>query len=262
MRGTTVVLPLFDFKIEARPSDGVGRVICYFREQADALFTFMKGYLKPGMTFVDVGANIGSHTVYGARLVTARGNVFSVEADPETFALLQGNVSLNGAANAALFNQCLSDRPGLVTFNINPDSARSSLLRKGTSQKQLPATTLDSLIPPMTQIDLLKIDVEGADYLVLGGARRIFDEAPPRVVVIEVSSRAPEIKEFLLSHGYRLYQFDGDRSAFVEVDWPVFNTYAVLDCTQPEFSSFSFLPLPQRARFTPSSAGDSVQAIC
>jgi|HubBroStandDraft_6_1064221.scaffolds.fasta_scaffold12162_3 FkbM family methyltransferase len=243
MRGTPVLLPLFDFMIEARPTDGVGRIICYFREEADALFAFMKGYLRPGMTFVDVGANIGSHTVHGARLVTNEGRVFSLEADPETFALLQHNVRLNGIANAILHNQCVSDKCGTVTFNINPDSARSSLLREGVSHMLLSANTLDNVLPGGIQVDLLKIDVEGADYLVLCGAKRIFVDAPPRIVVIEVTSREKEIKEFLLSYGYRLYSFDGSRSAFIEVEWPVFNTYAVRDSMQNEFSNFSFVPL-------------------
>lgn len=243
MRGRPVLLPLFDFMIEARPTDGVGRVICYFREQADALFVFMKSYLRPGMTFVDVGANIGSHTVHGARLVADKGRVFSLEADPETFALLQHNVRLNGVANAILSNQCISDKQGTVPFNINPDSARSSLLRKGISQTLLSANTLDNLLPDGIQVDLLKIDVEGADYLVLCGAKRIFADAPPRIVVIEVTSYEKEIKEFLLSYGYRLYSFDGSRSAFIEVEGPVFNTYAVRDGMQHEFSNFIFVPL-------------------
>jgi FkbM family methyltransferase len=247
MRGAPVVLPLFDFTLEARPTDGVGRVICYFREQADVLFTFMGGYLRPGMTLIDVGANIGSHTVHGARLVGDKGRVFSLEADPETFALLEQNVRSNRITNATLYNQCISDKPGMVTFNVNPDSARSSLLREGISQRQLLASTLDNLLPAGIQVDLLKIDVEGADYLVLGGAKRLFRDGPPRVVVIEVTSQGKEIKEFLLSYGYRLYSFGGRDSAFVEVESPVFNTYAVRDDLQHELSNFRFLPLTSRS---------------
>ena len=126
MRRRPIILPLFDFIIESRPTDGMGRILCYFREQADKQFAFMKSYLKPGMTFVDVGANIGSHTVCGARLVSHEGRVFALEADSETFSLLQHNVQLNGVANAILFNECISDKAGPVTFNIHSDSARSS----------------------------------------------------------------------------------------------------------------------------------------
>jgi FkbM family methyltransferase len=240
MWGTPILLPLSDFVIRARPSDGMGRLICYFQDGADELFAFMKRYLRPGMTFVDVGANIGSHTVHGARLVTARGRVFSFEADPETFVLLETNVRLNSVPNATLYSQCVSDKQGTATFNINADSARSSLLRKGTSRKLVPTSTLDTLLPPDIQVDLLKIDVEGADYLVLGGAKRIFETSPPRVVVIEVTSCARKIKEFLLAYGYRLYRFDEGRSDLVEVEWPVFNTYAVRTCIRHELPQFGF----------------------
>lgn len=247
MRRRPIILPLFDFIIESRPTDGMGRILCYFREQADKQFAFMKSYLKPGMTFVDVGANIGSHTVCGARLVSHEGRVFALEADSETFSLLQHNVQLNGVANAILFNECISDKAGPVTFNIHSDSARSSLLRGGHSQKKLSASTLDKLLPSGIQVDFLKIDVEGTDYLVLAGAKRLFGDAPPRVVAIEVTSCESEIREFLLSYGYRLYSFDGDRSTLIEVEQPVFNTYAVRDGAQHEMSTFSFLPLRNRS---------------
>jgi len=244
MKGNPVRLPLFDFTIEARPTDGVGRVICYFREQADLLFAFMNHYLKPGMTVIDVGANIGSHTIYAARLVTDQGQVFSFEADPDTFSLLQDNVRLNHIENATLSNLCVSDQVGTVSFNVNADSARSSLLRKGAFQRILPASTLDKLLPSGLQADLLKIDVEGADYLVLGGAKRLFEMAPPQVVVIEVSSREREIRDFLWSYGYRLYRFDSRSLAFRELEWPTFNTYAVRDGIQAELSVFTFSSLP------------------
>ena len=238
MCGTPVLLPLSGFMLKARPSDGVGRLICYFRDAADGLFAFMKTYLKPGMTFVDVGANIGSHTVHGARLVASTGKVFSFEADAETFELLRNNVKLNSIGNATLYRQCVADKEGTVTFNISANSARSSLLRKGTSQRTLLASTLDHLLPPETQVDLLKIDVEGADYQVLTGARRLFETKPPSVVVIEVSCCKKEIKDFLLSYQYRLYRFEDDKSALTEVQSPLFNTYAVRDCVRQELSGF------------------------
>jgi FkbM family methyltransferase len=240
MRGKSVSMPLFDFRIEARPSDGMARLIWYFRNKADSLFAFMRNYLKPGMTFVDVGANIGSHTIYGARLVKPQGKVLSFEADPDTFAFLEANVRSNRVVNAVLFNQCVSDRQGTATFNLNPDSARNSLVRGGCSQVSLPTSRLDDLLPSGLQIDFLKIDVEGAELLVLSGAKRIFQDNPPRVVVVEATSCETEIKAFLVSHGYRIYHLDHSRSCFVEVSRPVFDTYAVRDCMRHELSNFSF----------------------
>lgn len=235
LRGTPLSLPLCDFRIEARPSDGMGRLICYFREQADELFAFMTHYLKPGMTFVDVGANIGAHTIHGARLVGDKGRVYSFEADPDTFTLLQRNVALNHISNATLYNRCISNARELLTFNLSADTARSSIFHKGESQLLLLASTLDELLPRRVHIDFLKIDVEGADYLVLAGAGRIFQDCPPGVVVVEVSSRSQEIQDFLLSHNYRLYRFDRNKSMLESVSSVVFNTYAVHDQVEDDF---------------------------
>ena len=237
MRGRPVFLPLSGFVIQARPSDGIGRLICYFRDGADELFAFMKTYLEPGMTFVDVGANIGSHTIHGARLVTSSGRVFSFEADPDTFELLRKNLSLNAIKNVKLYNQCVADKDGTVTFNISANSARSSMVRKGASQKTLPANTLDNLLRIRTPVDFLKIDVEGAEYLVLRGARQLFETGPPGVVVIEMSSCQEEIKEFLLAHGYKLYRFDDMQSSLVEIESPSFNTYAIHDSVLDRIAS-------------------------
>ena len=233
----SVVLPLSGFVIQARPSDGMGRLICYFRDGADELFAFMKAYLAPGMTFVDVGANIGSHTIHGARLVTSSGKVFSFEAAPETFEMLRNNVNLNAIENVTLYNACVADKESIVTFNISVNSARSSLVRKGAFQKTLPAKTLDNLLPRGTPVDLLKIDVEGAEYLVLSGAKQLFKISPPGVVVIEMSSCQEEIKEFLLAHRYRLYRFDDIQKSLVEVESPSFNTYAIHDSVRERISS-------------------------
>src|SRR5258708_83141 len=128
----------------------------------------------------------------------------------------------------------------MVTYNVNPNSARSSLHHPGSSQMSMSASPLDDLLLPGLAIDLLKIDVEGGDYLVLEGAKRIFQHSPPRVVVVEVSDAAKEIRDFLLARGYRLYQFDAARSSLVEVGWPVFDTYAVLDAARPELTGFTF----------------------
>jgi len=240
VKGKPVSMPFFGFRIKARPSDGMGRLIWYFRDRADTLFSFMKNYLRPGMTFVDVGANIGSHTIYGSHLVGGHGKVVSFEADPSTFALLKANTNLNHLANVLLLNHCVSDKQGTVSFNIHPDSARNSLIRNGSSQVCLSASTLDGLLPAGLRIDLLKIDVEGAESLVLEGAKRIFENRPPRVVVVEATSCAAQIRDFLVSYGYRLYRYDHGRLAFCEIEQPIFDTYALRDCAHRELSHLGF----------------------
>ena len=140
------------------------------------------------MVFVDVGSNIGSHTLNAARLVGSTGSVFAFEADPDTYNLLVKNIEFNNLTNVTVKRTCVSDQVGTVSFYKHRDSAKSSIVDRGEKLSlTLPAEMLDNLIPINTRIDILKVDVEGAELNVLRGARRIFlDQRPPSVVIIEV----------------------------------------------------------------------------
>jgi len=225
--GTSIILPFSQFKLKVRPFDGIGRVICYFGEEADDIFVFMKGYLKTGMNVVDVGANIGSHAIFAAQLVSPNGKVLAFEADPDTLAVLQENLTSNGISNAEAHQQCVSDHQGLSDFNINADSAKNSMVRLGTKVISIPTDRLDNLIPHGVPVDLLKIDVEGADYLVLKGAVETLAGKPPPVIVLETSENRADIIALLSGYGYRFYAFAPDTYSFIEVTSLPFNTYAI-----------------------------------
>jgi FkbM family methyltransferase len=212
-----ISLELDGLKLTARPVDGNGRLISYFGTKFDSIFDFLKGVLQQGMVFVDVGANIGSHTLNAARLVGDTGSVFAFEADPETYSLLIGNIELNGLANVIARQTCVSDHVGTVSFYKHRDSAKSSIVDRGEKLSvTLPSEKLDNLIPANAKIDILKVDVEGAELSVLRGASRIFlDQRPPSVVIIEVldirnnSDKSQGIRDILEGYGYQFYLFDG-----------------------------------------------------
>jgi len=187
----------------------------------------MERYLKPGMNVVDIGANIGSHAILAADLVSPGGKVLAVEADPSTFGILSENLSANRIANVQAFQKCVSDRVGVSTFNVNENSARSSMVRPGANVISVPTDKLDNLIPRDLSIDLLKIDVEGADYLVLRGAAETLATRPPRIIAVETSANQPEIVSLLSDFDYRLCSFDPATGSFSEVAELQFNTFAI-----------------------------------
>ena len=211
-----VALELDGLKLIARPIDGNGRLICYFGTKFDTIFDFLKTFLEKGMVYVDVGANIGSHTINAARLVGSSGSVFAFEADPDTYHLLSKNIESNSLSNIVLKQTCVSDHVGTLSFYKHRDSAKSSIVDRGEKLSvTLPSNTLDNLIPVNKKIDVLKVDVEGAELSVLRGARAIFeDQRRPSVVIIEVfdvrdnSDKSDGIREVLEGYGYSFYVFD------------------------------------------------------
>ena len=192
------------------------RLISYFGTKFDNIFDFLKKALQPGMVYVDVGANIGSHAINAARIVGEEGRVFAFEADPETHRVLERNIELNQISNVILKQTCVSDSLGTVTFYKHKDSAKSSIVDRGEKTSvTLPADQLDNLVPAEARIDIVKIDVEGAEINVLRGAQKIFTERPPSTVIIEVfdvrngADKSQGIREILEGYGYIFYLFDG-----------------------------------------------------
>ena len=233
--GAPATLTLGDARLLARPIDGNGRMISYFGDEFDDLFDFMTKYLSPGMTYVDVGANIGSHVVNAARIVSSEvgGQVYAFEADPETFVILEKNIALNKLRAVDARNICVTAEEGEVTLFLNRDSAKNSTVRSSGRAVKMPGIPLSKLLPKGASIDLLKIDVEGADLDVLRGAKGIFETSPPAVVVIEAydvrtgRDNSAGISQFLIEHGYSMNQYAGGVLIPIAAGSVTPNAYAV-----------------------------------
>jgi FkbM family methyltransferase len=235
-----ISLELEGLRLTARPIDGNGRLICYFGTKFDPIFDFLKAFLQRGMVYVDVGANIGSHAINAARLVGGTGAVYAFEADPDTHRLLAENIRSNGLNNIILTQTCVSDHVGTLSFYKHKDSAKSSIVDRGEKlSATLPSNTLDNLIPDTTKIDILKVDVEGAELSVLRGSTRIFSSAhPPSVVIIEVfdvrdnTDKSEGIRQILEGYGYKFYLFDGDD--LTPLSGNALNAFAIHKSTLPQ----------------------------
>lgn len=150
-------------------------------------------YLSPGDTFVDAGANIGFFTVVGANIVGPQGKVIAVEMIDETAAILRTHVAINGLANVTVVEQALSQRAGeeIVAHLPVDHVGQATLLAETlhgarTREIRVTTTTLDMITQGLERIDLMKIDLEGAEAMALEGAqdmlqrtRRVIFEARP-----------------------------------------------------------------------------------
>jgi FkbM family methyltransferase len=150
--------------------------------------TFYINYLREGMVVFDVGANIGELTLLFSRFVGPSGKVYSFEASIATFEKLSGILSLSGRKNVELNHLALCDRNGLVELYVYPEeyAGWNSLANrplesygidvKPVCREQVHSSTVDIFCKErgISYIDLLKIDVEGAEYQVLLGAQQAY----------------------------------------------------------------------------------------
>jgi FkbM family methyltransferase len=162
----------------------------------------LRQLVGPGMTVVEVGANVGYFTLVMARAVGSTGRVISFECDPELAALARDNVEINGLHRVARIEErALGERDGRVTFYRTDRHRGGGSLIEGLEQiphnatdqrsaievemTTLDAWTKDAGTPP----DLLKLDAEGAEPAILRGAKALLDSARPLTVVMEFFPR-------------------------------------------------------------------------
>lgn len=192
---------------------------------------FIRYYLRPGMVFADLGAYIGEHTVRAAQLVEGSGRVYAFEPNPSMFQMLVRNISDNGLRNVVLEQLAISDCCGDVIYE-NRCYPEGSGLERDASNLQIDslnpvvnttratATTLDDYVQQhcLSSVNLIKVDVEGAELKVFRGAKRILSSCSPALifefstVLCATYKYAPEeILSLLREQGYSVYKprFDG-----------------------------------------------------
>ena len=154
--------------------------------------------LNEKSNFVDVGANVGWFTLLGAKKAK---QVWAFEPEPANFSLLEKSVRKNGLENVTLFPFCVSDSDGVVQLSISESSNRTthSIVRNvGSRRIAVKSVALDSIFPASI-IDVLKIDVEGAEPLVLLGAQRMIREKRIRNILMEWNPEVWRDRDYLLN---------------------------------------------------------------
>jgi FkbM family methyltransferase len=149
--------------------------------EADVMKVLVRA-LRPGGVFVDVGANVGFHTVLAAKLVAPDGSVYAVEPAPWTLELLQANVWRSGV-DVTVVAKAASDRPGRVRLGITPQH-RSGARLTDDGDCEVESARLDDLLPEIA-VDVVKIDVEGSEPMVLRGAQALIERSPHLLAIVE-----------------------------------------------------------------------------
>ena len=187
-----------------------------------------KRLLKPGDIAIDIGANIGAHTLHLAKLVGSEGRVFAFEPGADIYQKLKKNQSLNeNIANRIETRQIMllaEDNASLpeniyARWPLKSTEAAHPLLRGvAISTAGARTLTLDTVIAQqeLTHIDLIKLDVDGYEFDVLCGAQKSVATYKPAIIFehspytsMERGLKAEAIEELLQEFGYKFFNLDG-----------------------------------------------------
>lgn len=167
--------------------------IYYFGVWEPNLSGWMSERLRPGDVFIDVGANVGYFSLLGSRCVGEAGYVVAIEASPANFSTLRANLDRNRARNVRAVNVAASDHRATVKLFGGPSShtgLASVLAEQGAGvEGEVESAPLGELVTrsEWERTRLVKIDVEGAEGLVVAGLAGLLEDAPADLeLVVEV----------------------------------------------------------------------------
>jgi FkbM family methyltransferase len=221
-----------DLKLRLDKGSYMGNCIYWHRYYSKDELLVLHTILEKNMTFFDVGANNGYFTIYAAKRLP-QGKVISFEPVSPVFQNLLFNIKLNNFTNITAYNLGLSDgeKDRLEIFTSDNDlyDALSTFYPTGERTKKLgeiKLSALDTIAEELSlnSIDVIKIDVEGAELEVLKGSQRVLSKFKPKIL-IEINEETyqaagytvKDLTDFLEAFGYS-FKLIGVRGSLTDID--------------------------------------------
>jgi FkbM family methyltransferase len=147
---------------------------------------FILDYLRPGDTFIDIGANIGLYTLLALAIVGAEGHVHAFEPNHRVASMLRESLALNAAINVTVHEIGLSDMEGTAAFAADGDDCTAHIVDlPGDSGAHIPIDRLDRLLGEAPYA-MMKLDIEGYEPFAIRGASQWTKKQIPPVMLVEV----------------------------------------------------------------------------
>ena len=200
---------------------GLALSISHYGTYEELEAKIMEEKIEIGNIVVDVGANIGLHTLNMARIVGNAGQVFAFEPDPSNFEILKKNAKINNYKNIILEQKAVGDKHGRTTLYQSDHPGKHRIFpqtEQAKSQVQVELTNLDNYFDSdmIDKINFIKIDVEGLEFNVLKGMKNILKNSKKIKILFEFMPENTmeagftpiELLNYLTSNGFKLYCMD------------------------------------------------------
>lgn len=181
--------------------------------------------IKEGAVVVEAGANYGYYTLLMAKKVGPSGKIYTFEANPDVYSYLASSIVLNGLNNVIALNKALADHEfkSFLAYEyvnvgagyiLSEEQARADKIKTEYSIiRPISVSTIDHELSGVVA-DVLRMDVEGAEYLILKGARRLLARSPNIKIIMEWAPKSmerlhvdvDEVIKFLKDHSYHCWR--------------------------------------------------------
>lgn len=167
---------------------GVAKLIYTLRDDYEPELAYLEQFLSPGKVFVDAGANFGIYALMASKKVGPAGQVICFEPSARAFPVLQHNIAINGLKNVLACPAALTDRAGRARLYhhsaVGSDAlAKDSTFDPNAYAQEIDTDSLDSMLARASLgVDVIKMDVQGAEELALRGAREVILSTHPVIM--------------------------------------------------------------------------------
>lgn len=193
--------------------------------------------VREGMTCVDVGVNIGYYSLFFAKLMNDKGKILSFEPNPNNCFWFKKSIQANNYKCIKLYRYALSDKEGTATFYLGKRSGWGSFFfsQYAAAPEKKPITVktqkLDNVLKEegINTVDIIKIDVEGADLLVLRGAERILKRENVKLAMdvdVKTTEEKSDLFNFLESCGFKIFRIGKELTPIERIDEKTKEIYA------------------------------------
>ena len=173
--------------------------------------------VRPGMTVLDIGANIGYYSLLFGRLCGPDGVVHAFEPAPENFRILQHNLAVNGVLNVRTHDCAVSDEPGTAPLRLSSQNLGDHSFYATDHERtavEVRVVRIDDILRRL--VDVIKIDIQGAEAHAVAGMRRTLERSPNVTLVTEFYPRGladaggsgQEYLALLRQCGFEIFEID------------------------------------------------------
>jgi FkbM family methyltransferase len=196
--------------------------IFIMRKYYEPLLEYCERIVKPGDVVFDCGANLGIYSCAFAALAGESGHVFAFEPLPRAVAALRDNLNYNGFGNVTIVEAAVAEKEGTAVLDCSGSSVAASIVYDFGKRESVsvPTVSLSNFAARvgLERVDLVKMDIEGAEYLAVEGAKELIAKLKPTIILELFSGdeNVPRVIELLRTHGYRPHVFN-EQGALVPV---------------------------------------------
>jgi len=176
----------------------------------------------PGVVAIDCGANIGVHTIEWGKMLHNQGTVVAFEPQESVYYALCGNIAINNCFNVTAYNSAVGGKNDIIdipkpnyfqpgtfgSMEIKQHAKSENIGQDLNAMAQVEQIMLDKL--PVQRLDFIKIDVEGMEFDVLDGAKKMIEKHKPIMLIEIIKIDKEQMQNRLSSMGYEYYPFGGN----------------------------------------------------